>query len=160
MSHSIGPRLREQWRRACAIPGGKWLFSRMLRLRVPYSGSLGAAVQSLAPGYCEVQLRDTRRLRNHLHSIHAMALANLGEMVTGLALINGLPEETRAILTGFRIEFLKKARGTLLARCRCDVPQDNHPVDLEIAGEIRDGDGSVVATVRARWRIGPEHQGS
>jgi len=156
MSHSIGPGLRKHWSRACAIPGGKWLFSRLLCLRVPYTGSLGARVQSLAPGCCEVQLRDTRKLRNHLHSIHAMALANLGEMVTGLALVNGLPDGSRAILTGFSIDYLKKARGTLLAHCRCSVPSDNAPVDLDVCGEIRDSEGAVVATVRARWRVGPE----
>ena len=156
MSRSIGPGLRKQWHRASTIPGGKWLFSRLLRLRVPYTGSLGATVRVLEPGYCEVRLRDTRRLRNHLHSIHAMALANLGEMVTGLALVNGLPDNTRAILTGFSIEYLKKARGTLLAQCRCNVPQGNDPGDVDIDGEIRDSEGVVVATVRARWRIGPD----
>jgi acyl-coenzyme A thioesterase PaaI-like protein len=128
----------------------------VLGLRVPYTGSLGANVQSLAPGFCEVQLRDVRRLRNHLHSIHAMALANLGEMATGLALVNGLPEDTRAILTGFSIEYLKKARGTLLARCRCRVPLSNDPGDVEVDGEIRDDGGAVVALVRARWRVGHE----
>jgi acyl-coenzyme A thioesterase PaaI-like protein len=156
MPHSIGPDLRKQWRRARAIPGGRWLFSRLLSLRVPYSGSLGAVVRSLEPGYCEVQLHDTRRLRNHLHSIHAMALANLGEMVTGLALLNGLADGTRAILTGFSIDYLKKARGTLLARCRCNVPPGSDPADVDIDGEIRDSEGAMVATVRARWRIGPD----
>lgn len=156
MSRSIGPDLRKQWRRACLIPGGRWLFSRMLGLRVPYTGSLGANVQSLTPGYCEVQLRDARRLRNHLHSIHAMALANLGEMVTGLALVNGLPANARAILTGFSIDYLKKARGTLLAQCRCSsVPPSNDPADVDVNGEIRDSTGAVVALVKARWRVGP-----
>jgi len=156
MSQSIGPGLRKQWRLACTLPGGKWLFSRMLGLRVPYTGVLGAEVQSLAPGHCLVKLHDSRRLRNHLHSIHAMALANLGEMVTGLALLNSLPDGTRAILTGFSIEYLKKARGTLLAQCRCSVPVNNVPADLDISGETRDSAGEVVATFRARWRIGPE----
>jgi acyl-coenzyme A thioesterase PaaI-like protein len=128
----------------------------MLGLRVPYTGNLGASVLSLAPGYCEVKLRDARRLRNHLHSIHAMALANLGEMATGLALVNGLPQDARAILTGFSIDYLKKARGTLLAQCRCSVPVSNDPADFEVNGEIRDSGGAVVAVVRARWRIGPE----
>jgi acyl-coenzyme A thioesterase PaaI-like protein len=128
----------------------------MLGLRVPYTGSLGASVVSLAPGCCEVKLRDARRLRNHLHSIHAMALANLGEMATGLALVNGLPKDARAILTGFSIDYLKKARGTLLAQCRCSVPPGNKPADVEVNGEIRDSSGALVAVVRARWRIGPE----
>jgi acyl-coenzyme A thioesterase PaaI-like protein len=156
MSRSIGPGLRKHWRRACVLPGGKWLFSRMLAQRVPYTGGLGAVVQSLVPGHCVVKLRDSRRLRNHLHSIHAMALANLGEMVTGLALMNSLPDDTRAILTGFSIEYLKKARGTLLAQCHCTVPVSNAPGDLDISGEIRDSDGAVVAMVMARWHIGPE----
>jgi len=156
MSRSIGPGLRKQWRRACMLPGGKWLFSRMLGLRVPYTGGLGAVVQSLAPGLCLVKLHDSRRLRNHLHSIHAMALANLGEMVTGLALLNSLPDDTRAILTGFSIEYLKKARGTLLAQCHCTVPLTNATVDLEVGADIRDSDGAVVATVMARWYIVPE----
>jgi acyl-coenzyme A thioesterase PaaI-like protein len=156
MSRSMGPDLRKQWRRACVVPGGRWMFSRMLGLRVPYTGSLGAIVQSLQPGYCEVKLRDTRRLRNHLQSIHAMALANLGEMVTGLALLNSLPDKSRAILTGFSIEYLKKARGTLLAQSRCAGPSGDAIEDCEVNGEIRDSTGAVVATVRARWHIGPE----
>ena len=157
MARSIGPGLRKQWRQACAVPGGRWLFSRMLGLRVPYTGSLGASVLSLAPGHCEVELRDARRLRNHLNSIHAMALANLGEMATGLALVNGLPQDARAILTGFSIDYLKKARGTLLAQCRCSVPLGNEPADVEVNGEIRDSSRELVAVVRARWRIGPEN---
>jgi acyl-coenzyme A thioesterase PaaI-like protein len=157
MARSIGPGLRKQWRRACAVPGGRWLFSRMLGVRVPYTGSLGASVLSLAPGHCEVELRDARRLRNHLHSIHAMALANLGEMATGLALVNGLPQGARAILTGFSIDYLKKARGTLLAQCRCSVPAGNEHTDVEVNGEVRDSSGALVAVVRARWRIGPEN---
>jgi acyl-coenzyme A thioesterase PaaI-like protein len=156
MARSIGPGLRTQWRRACAVPGGRWLFSRMLGVRVPYTGSLGASVLSLAPGHCEVELPDARRLRNHLNSIHAMALANLGEMATGLALLNSLPDKSRAILTGFSIDYLRKARGTLLAQSRCAGPRSNAIEDLEVDGEIRDGSGAVVATVRARWRIGPE----
>jgi acyl-coenzyme A thioesterase PaaI-like protein len=76
-------------------------------------------------------------------------------MVTGLALLNGLPDETRAILTGFSIDYLKKARGTLQARSRCNVPPGSDPRDVDVHGEIRDSEGAVVATVRARWRIGP-----
>ena len=155
MPRSIGPDLRKQWARACAVPGGRWLFSRMLDLRVPYTGNLGAVVQSLQPGFCEVKLRDARRLRNHLNSIHAMALANLGEMATGLALLGSLPNNCRGILIHFDIEYLKKARGTLLAQSRCAVPVSNMPSDLDVSGEIRDSAGEMVATIRARWRIGP-----
>jgi acyl-coenzyme A thioesterase PaaI-like protein len=153
---SIGPGLRLWWGRLAGYPGGKWLFSRLLGRYVPYSGSIGADIRALEPGYCQAMLRDRRRVRNHLHSIHAMALANLGELVTGLALMNSLPDNTRGILTGFSIDYLKKARGRLRAECRCAVPADHSEQTFELDGAIRDTDGEVVATVQARWLIGPE----
>lgn len=156
MARSIGPGLRTQWRRFAGLPGGRWLFSRALGRYVPYTGSLGAVVRVLEPGHCVVELRERRRLRNHLDSIHAMALGNLAEMVTGLALMNSLPDNTRGILTGFSIEYLKKARGRLTAECRCELPPDKLEAEHVITGEIRDQDGELVAVARAHWLTGQE----
>lgn len=158
MTVSIGPALRHQWRRLSTKPGGKWLFSRGLGHLVPYTGSLGALVQTLEPGHCVVTLRDHHRVRNHLHSIHAAALANLGEMVTGLALMNSLPDHCRGILTGLDVEYLKKARGLLTAECRCDIPASNAEHTCEVKGFIRDAGNETVASVRARWLVGPDNQ--
>lgn len=158
MAGSIGPELRRRWRSLSALPGGKRLFSRILGRVVPYTGTLGARIETLEPGYCEVMLRDRRGVRNHLRSVHAMALANLAEMATGLALMNSLPDHARGILTGFHMEYLKKARGTLCAQCRCVVPADNAEREVELTGEIHDAGGELVARCRARWLIGPEPQ--
>lgn len=156
MALSIGPFLRRRWRTASRLPGGKWLFSRLLGLYVPYTGSIRANVETLEPGHCRVRLRKRRRVSNHLGSVHAMALCNLAEMATGLALLNGLPAGARGILGGFSIVYLKKARGLLNAECRCEVPADNRQQELELTGEIRDEAGDVVALAKARWLIGPE----
>jgi len=158
MTRSIGPTLRHYWRQLCHRPGGKWLFSRALGLIAPYTGTLGADVRALAPGHCIVCLRERRRVRNHLHSVHAMALANLGEMATGLALMNSLPDSTRGILTGFSITYLKKARGTLTVECRCDIPGSNVRQEYRVSGGIRNADGEQVAELEARWLIGPEQE--
>ncbi|MGD2056947.1 MAG: DUF4442 domain-containing protein [Gammaproteobacteria bacterium] len=156
MATSIGPGLRQHWRRCASLPGGKWLFSRLVGLRAPYSGTLGAQVVELEPGRCVVVLRERRRVRNHLDSVHAMALANLGELATGLALMNSLPDQARGILTGFSIDYLKKARGRLTAGCRCVIPSSNLERECLLTGEIRNEDGEVVAIARARWQVGPE----
>lgn len=155
-SGSIGPLLRRRWHSLARWPGGRWLFSRALGRSAPYSGSLGARVVALEPGHCIVRLADRRRVRNHLHSVHAMALANLAELATGLALLCGLPEGARAILTGFRIDYHRKARGSLQAEGRCTPPPDNAGHDCEVVGEIRDAAGELVATAYAVWRTGPE----
>ena len=156
MSRSIGPQLRKHWRRLQQMPGGKRLFSWLLGRFVPYTGTLGACIEVLEPGHSRVRLSDRRKVRNHLHSVHAMALANLGEMASGLALMNSLPDNTRGILTGFNIEYLQKARGELLAECRCEVPASNSEREVEVLCEICNTDGDIVTVVKAQWLIGPE----
>jgi acyl-coenzyme A thioesterase PaaI-like protein len=150
-----GAMLRESWRRLSPLPGGKWLFSRLLARRVPYTGSIGATVIDLAPGYARVEMPDRKRVRNHLDSIHAVALMNLGEVATGLAMLVGLPPTIRGIVTGLSITFHKKARGRLTVECRCAIPTVT--VDQEYAAEatITDPAGDVVARVTAHWRLGP-----
>lgn len=156
MSRSIGPELRRQWHRLAGVPGGKWLFSRLLGRFVPYTGTLGARIEVLEPGHCVVRLCDRRKVRNHLNSVHAMALANLGEMATGLALLNSLPGNTRGILKGFNVDYLKKARGVLLAECRCEIPGSNAEREVEVRCEIRNTSRDIVTVARAQWLIGPE----
>jgi len=156
MKQSIGPYLRENWQRFSNKPGGKWLFSRIIGFTVPYTGSIAANVALLEPGHGKITLRERRKISNHLRSVHAIALANLSEMVTGLTLLNSLPDNARGILTSMQIQYHKKARGLLTAECVCEIPEDNAEREMHVSGEIKDEEGELVATATATWRIGPE----
>ena len=143
------------WRRLQTIPGGAGLFSRLLGWFVPYSGSIGAHVEELRPGHARVSLRDRRRVRNHLDSIHAIALVNLGEIATGLALLSAIGDDMRAILVGIRAEYLKKARGRLEAIADFNLPErleDNTTCEVEAC--LTDASGEIVTRVHATWMIG------
>ncbi len=150
-----GARLRALWSRLAPLPGGRWLFSRLLGFMVPYTASIRARVEQLDPGHVRVRMRDRRAVRNHLRSVHAIALANLGELSTGLALVGALPPTVRGILTGIETRYLKKARGVLEAEAVCDVPRVTLAEDYEVEARIRDATGDTVAVVRARWRLAP-----
>ena len=98
--------LRAWWTRFRDLPGGPWLFSRIFGFVIPYSGSVSPRIRVLQPGRAVIAMGDRRRVRNHLTSIHAIALTNLAEMTTGLALGYGLPDVLRTFLVRVQCELL------------------------------------------------------
>ena len=148
-------RIRSLWRRFAPLPGGKRLFSVALGRLAPYTGTISPRVEELRDGYARVVMHDRRAVRNHLRSVHAIALMNLAEVTSGLALTYALPADARAILTGLSIDFLKKARGTLTAEASLEPPQTSERQEYEFESRIRDEIGDLVAIARARWLVGP-----
>jgi acyl-coenzyme A thioesterase PaaI-like protein len=147
--------LRVWWMRFRDLPGGPWFFSRIFGFAIPYSGSVSPRILVLQPGRAVIAMGDRRGVRNHLASIHAVALTNLAEMTTGLALGYGLPDGMRTILVRVECEFLKKARGTITATC--DAPVFTEIVEKEVLVEsvLTNEAGDVVAKGRAVWLAGP-----
>jgi len=147
--------LPKAWDLLSPLPGGKRIFSRLVGQFAPYSGSIGAQVESLGPGFARIELADRRRVRNHLDCVHAMALANLGELVTGLAMLYDFPADARGILAGFEVRYHKKARGPLAAECHTEVVRDNKKGERTVQGKIFDDTGDLCCEVSARWLVGP-----
>jgi acyl-coenzyme A thioesterase PaaI-like protein len=144
------------WRRLAPLPGGRWLFGRLIAFGIPYSASTGARVRLLEPGHCIVVLQDRRGVRNHLRSIHAVALTNVGELASGLAMTTALPPDVRAIVTRLTTEYVKKARGTIVVESRvADPPRPAKPMEVKVEATLTDGAGEVVARVQATWLVAP-----
>jgi acyl-coenzyme A thioesterase PaaI-like protein len=150
-----GAELLELWRRLAPLPGGPWLFSKLFGFAVPYSGSVGPRVRVLEPGHAVVEISGRRSNRNHLGSVHAIALTNLAEITSGLALMTGLPPTVRGIVTGLSMTYHKKARGPIRAVAHVAVPAVSEDRDFDVTAECFDREGTLVATGLVRWRLGP-----
>lgn len=147
--------IRTAWDTLSGLPGGKRLFSKAVGRMAPYTGTIDARVVALRSGYAKVQLKDRPGLRQHLGSVHAIALANLGELCTGLAMMYDFPSDAKGIVIEFGITYHKKARGLLTAECHTEVVTDSHEQQKELEGIITDASGDVVARARALWLIRP-----
>ena len=154
---SPGQRLLRLWRRLHRLPGGTRLFSLIFGWRVPYSRSVRPQVRVLAPGHAEVDIPDRRGNRQHLGSVHAVALVNLAEQTSGLALLTALPNGIRGIVIQISMQYFKKARGPIRAVCDVAAPLVSADMDLDVTADCFNRSGDIVARATVRWRLGTEH---
>ncbi|MCK6586407.1 MAG: DUF4442 domain-containing protein [Polyangiaceae bacterium] len=148
--------IRELWDRLSGVPGGKLLFSRLASEAAPYTATIGARVKDLRRGHAEVSMRDRYRVRNHLQSVHAVALVNLAELTGNLALAYSLPDDARFIVAGISIDYIKKARGEILGVCDCPVPETSERKEYEVLVSLRNKAGEEVARATLRSLVGPK----
>ena len=113
-------------------------------------------IVAIEKGSSLLELRERRKIRNHLKSIHAIALANIAELASGLAMLSALPENSRGIVRSINIEYSKKARGTLIVKGHASPAQNLTGNIEELAtAEIFDSSGELVAKMKVIWQVGP-----
>ncbi len=100
-----------------SVPG-RWLMSRVVCWRAPYFASIAPRIELLEAGRCIVRMRDRRAVRNHIGTVHAIALCNMAELAAGLATDATIPQSLRWIPKGMTVRYLRKASGTMVATAR------------------------------------------
>lgn len=148
--------IRSTWDRLSRWPGGRTLFSGLVGWMAPYTGSITAKVTRLSSGESEVVMRDRPWLRNHLRSVHAVALANLAELTGNVALAYSMPDDARFIVAGMELDYVKKARGTITGRCTCPVPTSSERREYRVPVTLHDATGDVVVRATLRTLVGPK----
>jgi len=145
------------YRRFIRLPAGHWLFSRAICFKAPYFGSISPRIDLLEPGRCEASLRHRRKLTNHIGTVHAIAMCNLAELAGGLMTEVSIPASMRWIPKGMRVEYLKKAVGTLRATALPMQPPveagEGYALPVEVL--VRDAAGDTVFRAEIAMWVSP-----
>jgi len=152
-NESPGEKILATWKKLKDKPFGKKLFSRGVGKLAAYTGTIKALITEVKPGHCQSFLKERSRNKNHLKSIHAVALINLGEMTSGLAVLSGMTNDIRGILTKMEMEYIIKAKGDLTAECLCEIPVVKDSLEYSVKTTIKNLSGEVVAVGTFYWLL-------
>ena len=128
---------------------GKIAYSKMISCISPYSGSIDPIIDHFDSRMVKCSINETFFIKNPFKSIHALALGNLGELTSGLLMVNYLQNfNKRGIITQIDIKYHKKARGVIQAISNIESLRDGI-----IKSRLYDQDKFLVAEVLCRWDI-------
>jgi len=138
---------------------GVWLFSRLVCFKAPYFATINPRIDVLEPHRCEAVIEDRRRIRNHIGTVHAIALCNLAELVGGLMTDASIPKSTRWIPKGMQVTYVKKAVGRLrgMATPEFAPPDSGVGYELPVNVQVRDRADEVVFRARITMWVSPRH---
>ncbi|ARU57399.1 phenylacetic acid degradation-like protein [Oleiphilus messinensis] len=105
-------------------------FSQGIGQVAPYFSTIDPAITDFKPGYCELTLKNQKKVHNHLGTIHAIAMCNAAELVAGMTTDASIPKGARWIPQGMTVQYLAKAKTDLKVVC------DAENVDFSQAGEV------------------------
>jgi acyl-coenzyme A thioesterase PaaI-like protein len=111
------------YRTTSRLPFGRTLFTELFKRVAPYFQTIPARIESAEPGKVVATMKDTRRVRNHIGTVHAIAMCNLAEMAMGLAAEATIPTSHRWIPKTMNVAYLAKAKGTLTATALLPLPE-------------------------------------
>ena len=145
MSHQV----LSLYRRLSRHPFGGWLFSRLICFKAPYFASIRPRILRLEPQRGEATLRHRRSVTNHLGTVHAIALCNLAEFIGGLTTDVSIPGSMRWIPKGMKVEYLKKAVGTMHAVATPSFAPYEAPTGYELPVDVVISNAQGEAVFRA-----------
>ena len=139
------------WHRLHGKPGGRWLFSRLVCWKAPYFGSISPLFLALEPGSSRVQVKLRRKVKNHIGTVHAIAMCNMAELAAGTMIEVTLPSTHRWIPKGMQVSYLLPAHGDVVAVANVELPELVEPLAVPVSVEILCGEERVFQATIDMW---------
>lgn len=135
-----------------AMPMGNWLFSQIIARKAPYFKSMRPRILLLEQNRCQVLLKKSRRVENHIGTMHVIATCNALEMAMGVMAEASVPPHLRWIPKGMEVEYENKGETDLIAEASI-TPEDWREGDVYIPVCAKDTQGKVAVSGRIKLWI-------
>ena len=126
-------------------------FAREFQKKIPFVGHLGIEIDSIDDGTATLSVKLKPEFTNSFGSAHGGLIMSLMDVALCTAARSQHPDSIGVITIDLSLQFIGVGKGTLVAEARVLKPGRN---TVFTEGEIRNGDGSLVAkaigTVRVR----------
>jgi acyl-coenzyme A thioesterase PaaI-like protein len=135
---------------------GRWLFSRIICFKAPYFSSIRPNFDALEPGRAEAHFRKRRSVTNHIGTVHAIAMANLCELVAGTMTEVSVPANMRWIPRSMTIDYLSKAETDVRAEATLAPIREGEAQDAVVSVDVFDDAGERVVHADVTMYVSPK----
>lgn len=132
---------------------GLWLFTKAICFKAPYFSSIHPLFTHLEPGRGEALLKKRISVTNHIGTIHAIAMANLCELVAGTTLEITTPATHRWIPKSMKINYLAKATTNVTAKAQFNIQNWPDASSEMILVEVFDDNNTLVVNAEIEMYI-------
>lgn len=112
-----------------------FLLSQLFGRAVKFAGTAGIQIQKLDFQHAVLVQKNSRKVQNHIGSVHAAAMALLGESATGFLVGMHVPDDRLPLLKSMHLDYVKRATGQLTATARLTDAQIEQ-IRTEEKGEV------------------------
>ena len=130
---------------------GDRLFSFAFAQVAPYFWTIRPRFTVIRPNYAEVVIPKRRGVKNHIGTVHAIALCNGLEAAMGVLAEASIPSDKRWIPKGMEVSYTAKATTDITCIAETEPEQwtgDDPDVPVRVRGVRKDGTVVIEGTIR------------
>ena len=136
---------------------------------VPFVGTAGLVFEKITTDRVVVRVKDRRRVRNHIRTIHAAAVALVAETATGFVVAMHLPDDKVPLIKTLHVNFVRRSQGAITAEAWLEPEQierirNDEKGEVTVPVTLTDDGGATPVLCEMTWawvskrRSAPESQ--
>jgi acyl-coenzyme A thioesterase PaaI-like protein len=145
------------------LPGPLARHARTLFMRrlVRFVGTAKLDILELTASRSVVVVKNRPRVRNHIGSVHAAAIALIAETASGFVVGMNVPDTGAPVIKSMKVEYKKRAKGALRAEASLTDAQieqilSTEKGDVSVAVKVTDETGNEPVLCEMVWAWTPK----